>query len=42
MSQSPSALPVRADTDQQLTFTFDDRHWRVRGLENSSARAACA
>ncbi|MFV1968753.1 MAG: hypothetical protein ACC628_25330 [Pirellulaceae bacterium] len=31
MTDSSAALPLRADTD--LTFTYDDRHWRVRGLE---------
>ena len=33
MSVSESALPLRAESDDALTFTFDDRHWRVRGLE---------
>jgi hypothetical protein len=31
MSDSSSALAVRADND--LTFIYDDRHWRVRGLD---------
>ena len=25
--------PHPTPPDDQLTFTFDDRHWRVRGLE---------
>ena len=25
--------PHPTPRDDQLTFTFDDRHWRVRGLE---------
>ena len=25
--------PHPTEQDNQLTFTFDDRHWRVRGLE---------
>ena len=25
--------PTPTERDDQLTFTFDDRHWRVRGLE---------
>ena len=33
MSLSDAALPVRAEHDT-LAFTFDDRHRRVRGLEN--------
>ena len=33
MSLADSALPVRADHNP-ITFTFDDRHWRVRGLES--------
>jgi len=33
MYLSDTALPLRAENDQQPTFTFDDRHWRVRGLE---------
>ena len=33
MSLADPALPVRADHNP-ITFTFDDRHWRVRGLES--------
>ena len=25
--------PTPTERDDQLTYTFDDRHWRVRGLE---------
>ena len=25
--------PTPTPNDEQLTYTFDDRHWRVRGLE---------
>ena len=31
MAGSSSALPLRAEAD--VAFTFDDRQWRVRGLE---------
>lgn len=33
MSLSESAPTLRAASDP-ITFTFDDRHWRVRGLES--------
>lgn len=33
MSLSEPALPLRAEDAESLTFTFDDRHWRVRGLD---------
>ena len=36
MSSIPSALPVRAEQD--LTWTLDDRRWRVRGLERALSR----
>ena len=32
MSLSESAPAVRAEADA-MAFTFDDRHWRVRGFE---------
>ena len=27
--------------DEQLTYTFDDRHWRVRGLEKQLSCERC-
>ena len=33
MTVSDSALTVRAATDSEVQRTFDDRHWRVRGVD---------
>ncbi len=40
MTASTAALTLRADNPDSLTCTLDDRHWRIRGLEEelSSAR----
>jgi len=34
MSASAAAPTVRAEYESSLTFSLDDRHWRVRGLES--------
>jgi hypothetical protein len=31
-AQTPSASPA-TEQESQLLYSFDDRHWRVRGLE---------
>jgi len=32
MTMSDTALTLRADNTDSLTYSFDDRHWRIRGL----------
>ncbi len=34
--------PTPTPNDEQLTYTFDDRHWRVRGLEKQLSCERCA